>query len=109
LLDACKEARARAILTGTTAELVIHPIDKTIEVPGGDGPFFKKTNIPEDVGIEILGVNFVELQEAPEARVKFFPNGTSDEFTIVYHSDGNEVRKISLEIVTGIADVEDVR
>jgi hypothetical protein len=60
--------------------------------------------------IDILGVNFIQLEKAEEARVHFFPNGTSDEFTILIHStsDGS-YRKISLDTVTALTVVEDVR
>lgn len=103
LVEACSGARAAAILTGQTADLVIRPHDKTVSGGTFTGSF------PENVGIEILGVNFVELQEADEARVHFYGNGTCDEFTIVLTSDENKAVKISLEVVTGLADVEVIR
>ena len=103
IVEACSGARAAAILTGQTADLVIRPQDKTIS-----GGKFSAT-IPENVGIEILGVNFMELQEADEARVHFYGNGTSDEFTIVLTTDEHKAMKISLEVVTGLADVELLR
>lgn len=102
IVEACSMARAQAILTGQTQELVIRPLDGTVSAPGMSDPVI----IPNFVQIELLGVNFVELQTAEEARVRFFPNGTSDEFTIVLRSDKNEWRKISLETVTALADVE---
>lgn len=100
---ACGEARATAILGGSTSDLVIRPMDGTMS--GGNF----SANFPENVWIEILGVNFVELQEAEEARVHFYPNGTSDEFTIVLKSDEDKAQKISLEVVTGLTDVEVLR
>jgi prepilin-type N-terminal cleavage/methylation domain-containing protein len=102
IVEACSMARAHAILSGQTQELIIRPLDGTISAPGMSEPVV----IPNFVQIELLGVNFVELQTAEEARVRFFPNGTSDEFTIVLRSDKNEWRKISLETVTALADVE---
>ena len=39
----------------------------------------------------------------------FYGNGTSDEFTIVLTSDEHKAMKISLEVVTGLADVEVLR
>jgi len=103
MMEACTTARAAAILSGTTSDLVIRPQDKTITA----GSF--SATIPENVSIEILGVNFIELQEAEEARVHFYGNGTSDEFTVVLKSDEMEARKISLEVVTGLADMEVLR
>ncbi|MGB9602635.1 MAG: pilus assembly FimT family protein [Verrucomicrobiia bacterium] len=102
IIEACSMTRAQAILTGKTQELIIRPLDGTITAPGMNEPVL----IARNVQIELLGVNFVELQTAEEARVKFYPNGTSDEFTIVLRSDKNEWRKISLEPVTALADVE---
>ncbi len=117
LTEACSHARANAILSGQTAELIFHPKDRSFSVgapSGGDEEHPVKTSgfsatFPENVAIEILGVNFQELQEADEAKVKFFSNGMSDEFTILLRSDKGEYRKISLETVTGLADVEVVR
>jgi len=102
IVEACSMARAQAILTGQTQEMVIRPIDGTISAPGMSDSVI----IPPNVQIEILGVNFVELQTAEEAKVKFYPNGTCDEFTIVLRSDKNEWRKISLDIITAIPDVQ---
>lgn len=102
IIEACSMARAQAILTGQVQELVIRPLEGTVTAPGMSEPVV----IAKNVQIELLGVNFVELQTAEEARVRFFPNGTSDEFTIVLRSDKNEWRKISLDIITALADVE---
>lgn len=103
MMEACSTARANAILSGSTSEVVIRPQDATISA----GNF--SATLPENVWIEILGVNFVELQDAEEAKVRFYPNGTSDEFTIVLNSDDHKPKKISLEILTGLATAEDVR
>jgi type II secretory pathway pseudopilin PulG len=106
LLEACQAARRSAIMDNKDTDLVIHPIDRTLEVPGA----FPQVELPPDIIIDILGVNFIQLEQAPEARVHFHPNGTSDEFTILLHSaaDGS-YRKISLDTVTALVDVETVR
>jgi hypothetical protein len=39
------------------------------------------------------------------ARVRFFPNGTSDELTLILSSDHGEQRGIVLEVTTGLASV----
>ena len=129
MVEACVTARSTAILTSHAVDLVIRPFDRTFTVmpapgeaesdlgggnSGGDtgsaeGVKAFSATLPRDVHIEILGVNFQEMQEAEEARIRFYPNSTSDEFTIVLRSDSNELRKISLEIVTGLAEVEAVR
>jgi prepilin-type N-terminal cleavage/methylation domain-containing protein len=106
LLEACQSARRSAIMDNKTTDLVIHPVDRTFEVSGA----FPQAELPADIMIDIMGVNFIQLEQAPEARVHFYPNGTSDEFTILIHStaDGS-YRKISLDTVTALADVETVR
>jgi prepilin-type N-terminal cleavage/methylation domain-containing protein len=105
LLEACQDARRTAIMNNQTAELVIHPIDGSFEVAGA----FERTALPNDIIIDIIGVNFIQLEKADEARVHFFPNGTSDEFTILIHSTDGAYRKIYLDTVTALPVVEDVR
>jgi type II secretory pathway pseudopilin PulG len=106
LLEACQSARRAAIMNNQTTDLVFHPLDGSFEVAGA----FERAAFPNDILIDIMGVNFIELEKADEARVHFFPNGTSDEFTIVIHSttDG-ATRKIYLDTVTALPVVEVVR
>jgi hypothetical protein len=61
--------------------------------------------LSSELVIELLDVNFLPLKNADEARVRFYPNGTSDEFTIVVQH-GGQWRKISLDIVTGLAELQ---
>jgi len=105
MVEACQSARRQAIMNNQTAELVLYPLDGVFEVPGA----YERKELPSDVSIDILGVNFIELEKSHEARVHFFPNGTSDEFTIVLHSNDGAVRKIYLDTVTALAVVETVR
>src|SRR5687767_6154570 len=70
---------------------------------GGGGVFSGK--ISEKILIEMVDVNFVEYKDAEAARVRFYPNGTSDEFTIVLRGDDNQYRKITLEVVTALPDL----
>jgi prepilin-type N-terminal cleavage/methylation domain-containing protein len=124
IMEICSDARADAILNGRITSVVFHPLEGTFQmVPGEkkEGTTGEATaapaattpaatfKFPDDIGIEILGVNFQELQESEEARVRFFPNGTSDEFSIVLRSHRNEMRKISLEVITGLAELEVIR
>lgn len=130
--EACTQARARAILEGVPTELVIRPGDRQIQVmtvsarssepesPGGGsgsesgfgresmggGASVFSAHLSDRIVIDLLDVNFLEFKDEEEARVRFYPNGTSDEFTIVMRSDKNEWRKISLEPVTGLSDFE---
>jgi prepilin-type N-terminal cleavage/methylation domain-containing protein len=105
LVQACQEARRAAIMNNQITDLVIRPVDRTISVPGGFGPAV----LPNDVAIDILGVNFIQLETAEEARVHFFPGGTSDEFTIVLHSADGAYRKISLDTVTALVRVDNIK
>ncbi len=60
--------------------------------------------------IDIMGVNFIQVEKADEARVHFFPNGTSDEFTIEFRSTADgATRLLSLDTVTALAVVKVVR
>jgi prepilin-type N-terminal cleavage/methylation domain-containing protein len=106
LLEACQDARRAAIINNQTTDLVFHPLEGSFEVPGA----FEKATLPNDILIDIMGVNFIELEKADQARVHFFPNGTSDEFTIVIRaaSDG-ATRKIYLDTVTALPVVEVVK
>jgi len=109
LMDACSTARARAILGQTTTELVFHPQQRTCEVAGGAaggwGGWATKASFGDDVQIEMLDVNLSEYKDADLARVRFFPNGTCDEMTLILRT-GDQWRKISLELTTGLASLE---
>ena len=131
MVEACGNARATAILSGAVTDVVIRPKDGTMSVAKEAAPSTSQQNagnfgastttpataqpgafsaqIPGNVTIELLGVNFIEYQEATEARVRFYPNGMSDEFTIILRSDQQEWRKITLESVTALAEVSIVR
>jgi prepilin-type N-terminal cleavage/methylation domain-containing protein len=117
VLEACATARAQAILRGTLVELRIRPQDFTFDVAPtgqsegfggarpeakvGEGHALHHVKLPEEVGIEELAVNFQLLKEAEAVAVRFHPNGTSDEFTVVLRSLYGELRKITLDPVTG--------
>ncbi len=128
ITEGCKDARARAILSGKPAELRISPKDGHIEV--GDASY-AATDTPPDagvavaaddtagnvrkpaaysaqlsdqIGIEMLDINFVESKDDEIARVRFYSNGTSDEFFMVLKSDSGERRQITLEVVTALPD-----
>lgn len=59
--------------------------------------------LSERMRILFLGVNFVpDLQEAEMVGVSFYPNGTSDEFTMLIISDRNESRLFQLDVPTAL-------
>lgn len=109
MMEVCSTARSRAILGQTTTMLVFHPQSRSCEVSGGGaggwGGWATSAKFGEDVSIEMLDVNLSEYKDADEARVRFFPNGTCDEMTFIIRT-GNEWRKISLELTTGLASLE---
>lgn len=135
LMEGCKQARAYAILSGSPAELVIRAEDGQMTVRKSSGPRLmrptggdavgvsstgklsdQKLNafneaLADDVAIELLFVNFIDQELFSEGVVRFYPNGTSDEFSIVLRVD-DEWRKVSLDPITAIAsvvDLEDLR
>jgi len=105
LVKACHDARRTAIMDNKTVELVFHPLERTFEVPGA----FPQVTLPDEIIIDILGVNFIQLEKADLAQIHFFPNGTSDEFTILVHSADEGYRKIYLDTVTALPQVEVVQ
>ena len=119
VVEVCSKARARAILSGTPMDVVFHPLERRLEIGsgGGAGPEQPTVSpgtgqsavIPEDMMIEMLDINLSEYRESEWARVRFFPNGTSDELTLVLRSSKNEWKKITLEVTTGLASVDNVR
>ena len=129
VMTICYNARAQAILHGVTTSIVFHPRSGEVALsgiaaaPATDGftppeaPKRENTNAPATVSglnstkfddslmIDMLDVNLTEYKDAAEARVRFFPDGTSDEMTLIIHS-ADQYRKITLEVTTGLATVE---
>jgi type II secretory pathway pseudopilin PulG len=106
LLEACQKARGGAILAAKTQELIIKPAEKSIEAPG----VFPLTVLSEDVSIGVIMVNDLPREQDEVIVVRFFPRGTSDDFTMVIHSnrDGSQCT-ISLDPVTALADLSTSR
>lgn len=113
VMDACTAARAAAILEGKTVAVVFHPQTRTFAAESGSlsqKPGASTSGqISDSVGIEMLDVNMMDRLEAETAKVRFFANGTCDEFTLVLHSDKGEWRKLSMEPTTGIITISDAR
>ncbi|MBT5925001.1 MAG: type II secretion system protein [Verrucomicrobia bacterium] len=143
IIDGCKQARALAILKGTTAEFVITDDGESYvlfvaeastprlmntgsaqapdDMYGPDplaGATSRKTKsaleeldgfrrrLDQDIALETIDVNFVDQMAGNEARVRFFANGTSDEFTTTVLL--NEDRRIiSLDPITGLPSMVD--
>lgn len=120
-VEGCKTARDRAILQGIPYEFVVRengemlvralPPEQRISqtVDSSTASRGKNESAPyagfprklgEDVMIQLIDVNFINHMEREEARARFFPNGTCDEFTVVYAWKGKQ-RSVMADIVTG--------
>jgi prepilin-type N-terminal cleavage/methylation domain-containing protein len=136
VLDACSRARERAILTGIVTEVRIRPVDRTISVSGSSAPPSAGANrtysfegeagneqmiehaagtgelfsakISDRIMFTYIEVNQeTDLEQLDEVVVSFFPNGTADEAGFVLRSDNNEARSILVDVITGIASVQE--
>ncbi|HEV8544586.1 MAG TPA: prepilin-type N-terminal cleavage/methylation domain-containing protein [Verrucomicrobiae bacterium] len=129
-IEGCKVARDRAILQGKPYEFVIRvegdkatldvralpqeqrapfaaeTVDAHIAasqaIPAGPYSGFPR-QLGDDVIVQMIDVNFVTHMEESEARARFFPNGTCDEFTVVYSWHGKQ-RSVMADVVTGLAN-----
>lgn len=132
VMDVCRAARARAILDGVTMELRIRPGDRQFTIAAGlvnaapavgnafgfadDGVVERAApaagggtmvKLSDRIVIEGLGVNGDDWTEDEAAAVRFYPNGTCDEMSIIlYAPSSSERRNITLEVVTALADLE---
>lgn len=97
------DARAEAILKDETTYVSFRPADNRL-----DSSFGKSVTLPDGIAMEAIGINLMDFSQTEESRVRFFPNGTCDELTLVLHS-GADWRKITLEFSTGIADAEPLK
>jgi hypothetical protein len=127
VMDICSHARAEAILNGVPTMVVFHPQTRQLAitsapVPASTNDLFlpvapatkapsalgtaseNSAQFDDSVSIEMLDINLMEYKDSDEARVRFFPNGTSDEMTLVLHS-GDDYRKITLEVTTALTSV----
>jgi prepilin-type N-terminal cleavage/methylation domain-containing protein len=129
VMDMCSDARAQAILRGQATEVVFHPAEKRLEIanapvdesptplagapvhnsgttPPPSAPSSSKGPVvlPDNVDIAMLDINLLDFGGSDVAHVRFFPNGTCDELTLVLHS-GDEWEKITLEFSTALASV----
>ena len=128
VLNICSHARAQAILHGVTTTVVFHPQSGDLMLAGiattnstaGFAPpgettsgassasALNSTHFDDSITIDMLDINLSEYKDASLALVRFFPDGTSDEMTLIIHS-GDQYRKIALEVTTGRASLETIQ
>jgi type II secretory pathway pseudopilin PulG len=102
LLEACQKARGGAIINAKPQDLIIRPMDGTFEAPGA----FPLTSLPADVSFQAISVNDIARDQDDRVVVRFFPKGTSDDFTIVIRNDKDgSLCTLWLDPVTALADL----
>jgi len=127
VVEVFSNARAHAILQGSMTQVVLHPREGRLEVSGGSNsqpsppgvgvetqpsPPPSPTGaglsaqLPDNVIIEELDINMagIEYNDVEVARIRFYPNGTSDEIKMILF-DGRERVGIETEITTGLTTV----
>jgi prepilin-type N-terminal cleavage/methylation domain-containing protein len=131
-LDACVQARSRAIMESRPMQIVIRDGGGEIVVEAapegvigatngvsavsylnraegeGTAPFFAR-RFADGVAFEAISVNQRNFMEARAAAVRFFPNGTADGFEGIMSLHRGEARRLTVEVMTGIAEVEAFR
>ena len=73
----------------------------------GSMPAFSAKLHP-DIAVALVELNLRSQMDQQEVRVRFHPNGTSDDFTIVIESPAG-MRKVFLDPITGRSDMEAIR
>jgi len=130
--DVCGAARREAIFNNKPMAVIFYPaerrfqvavapVDAPIAAPTKDANAFdvapatkappsngaSSATLPDGIDFAMLDVNFQDFSQSEWVRVRFFPNGTADEMTIVLHSR-DAWKKITLEFATGLTEVSDV-
>ena len=129
VMEALGYARAQAILRGVPAVFLLNgegqiqvlpAVDGESESPGQPGAIQTSETSPKppassfsawlhrDIAVTLLEVNFRSQMEAAETRVRFYPNGTCDDFSIVLEA-GGQIHRIWLDPITALADLETLR
>ena len=116
-VEVLSHARARAIMQGTTTEVIMRPKENVIAISGAAAPARGAGEgggqssglsavLPSDIIIETLDINMsgIEYNDAEVATVRFYPNGISDEMRMILF-DGRDRTGIELETTTGLANV----
>ena len=127
-LDACMHARARAIMEGRATQLAIRNAGRELAVElapqgvlgaangvssasakeaGYEGPppsFLRE--FPEEILYERIDVNTLSFLQASATAVRFYPNGTSDQFEAVITWRRTEPRLLTIDMMTGLGNAK---
>ena len=110
LNDVFFQARGQAIMQNRIVAVTFHPGDRSFATDGGGAGISpnKVTSgvLPEGVDFAMLDINIMDFSASDWCKCRFFPDGTSDELTIVLHAK-DQWRKITLEFSTGLPTVTD--
>lgn len=122
-LEACRQARARAVLTGVPMDVLVIANDRTLEVSVAAAPLANgagalptkavggelfHAEFPEDVAFRTFVVNGRNaVAGATEAAVvRFFPNGTCDDLSAEIQWQRRELLRLRSDLVTGQVELE---
>ena len=103
LTEVCRSARANAIIYNRTESVIFHPKDRSFASESGAAAhsgMVSSSKLPDGVQFELLDINQEDYITSDPARVFFYPDGTSDEMTIIL-TDQRDHRKITLDFATG--------
>jgi type II secretion system protein H len=110
LQDVCFQARAQAIMQNHPVAVVFHPGERRFETEGGSagagGDKVTSSTLPAGVDFAMLDINLMDFSASEWCKCRFFPDGTSDEMTVVFHAK-DQWRKFTLEFSTGLPTVTD--
>ncbi len=123
LVEVCSRARAVAIMQGHPVDLMFYPQEGRFAISGATAAVSRGPRVPlagpisgsgdsgqfpPEITIQMLDINKLrhDFRLDESARVRFYPNGTCDELTLILMSDRGEQRAVMLEVTTSLAIVE---
>ena len=110
ITDVCSSARAKAIFSGQQVVVEFFPGKRTFDVAGGGAGkgsvYVSSSTLPAGVEFAMLDINLMDFSASDWCRARFFPDGTSDEMTVIFHAK-DQWRKVTLEFSTGLPTVTD--
>lgn len=102
LVSTLRAARAEAIRTAADVEFVVSVPNRTYAVSSS----VKRHPIPAHLSMRIEARD-QHAQQPADARISFFPDGTSSGGRLQISSDGGSKRTVIVDWATGVARLED--